>query len=126
MIKLLLDEHISPRVAQGLRTKNPKLVVHGMGEWDGGVMLGQEDEVILRKAAVGGFTLVTFDLKTILPLIRKWAEEERPHAGVILIDERTIFQGDIGELIRSLTSFVARHGRDEWRDRVRFLERAAR
>ena len=40
MLKLLLDEHISPEVADGLRRHNRSLVVHWMSEWENGNFLG--------------------------------------------------------------------------------------
>ena len=33
-------------------------------------------------------TLVTYDRRTIPPLLKDWAEEGRPHAGVIFVDEK--------------------------------------
>lgn len=34
MLKLLLDEHISPDIAAGLVRRNPKLLVRQMTEWE--------------------------------------------------------------------------------------------
>lgn len=90
MLKLLLDEHISPDVADGLRRRNPSLVTHCMTEWEGGGFLGKDDSASLLQAAQQGLTLVTYDRRTIPPLLKTWAEEGRQHAGVIFVDEKTI------------------------------------
>ena len=60
MLKLLLDEHISPDVANGLR-RNRTMEIRYMVEWDNGHFLGREDSPCLREAAVQGLTLVTYD-----------------------------------------------------------------
>lgn len=38
---------------------------------------------------------------TIPPRLKAWAEEERPHGGVIFVDQRTFLSSDFGGLIRS-------------------------
>ena len=60
MLKLLLDEYISPEVADGLR-RNRSLVVYWMAEWENGNFLGQEDSACLLEAATERLTLVTYD-----------------------------------------------------------------
>jgi hypothetical protein len=123
MLKLLLDEHISPNVAAGLRRRNRALVVHCLAEWGNGNFLGQEDSVILRHAAAQVLTLVTYDRRSIPPLLKAWAEEGREHAGVIFVDEKTISPADIGGLIQSLTTVTKETWKWDWTDRVCFLRR---
>jgi hypothetical protein len=123
MLKLLLDEHISPGVAASLRRRDRKVVVFGMAEWEDGNFLGQEDAACLRQAAVQKLTLVTYDRRTIPPLLKDWAEAGRQHAGVIFVDEKTISQADIGGLVQSL-GVLLKEARDwDWTDRVCFLQR---
>jgi hypothetical protein len=123
MLKLLLDEHISPDVAGGLRRRDRQVIVWGMAEWENGNFLGQEDSACLREAAVQNLTLVTYDRRTIPPLLKNWAEEARQHGGVIFVDEKTISQADIGGLIQSLDKLV-KEARDlDWTDRIYFLRR---
>jgi hypothetical protein len=52
MLRLLLDEHISPRVADGLRGRNRLLEVSCLAEWEEGEFLGQQDSACLQQAAV--------------------------------------------------------------------------
>jgi hypothetical protein len=47
-----------------------------------GIFLGQEDSPCLREAAAHGLTFVTYERRTIPPLLKIWAEEERTHGGV--------------------------------------------
>jgi hypothetical protein len=123
MLKLLLDEHISPGIATSLRRRDRKIVVFSMAEWEDGNFLGQEDAACLRQAAVQKLTLVTYDRRTIPPLLKDWAEEGRHHAGVILVDEKTISPADIGGLVQSL-GVLLKEARDwDWIDRVCFLRR---
>lgn len=123
MLKLLLDEHISPDVATGLRRRNPALVIRGMVEWEGGSFLGQEDSVCLEEASVQGFTLVTYDRRTIPLLLKRWAEEAHSHSGVIFVDEKTISPADIGGLVKALGALVKETRVWDWTDRIVFLRR---
>jgi hypothetical protein len=93
MLKLLLDEHISRHVSTGLRRRNRLIEIFCMSEWEEGT-LGQDDSVCLHAAALRGLTVVTYDRRTIPPLLKDWAEQERDHGGVIFVDERTIAPSD--------------------------------
>ena len=123
MVKLLLDEHISPAVADGLRRRNRSLMVVCMADWDGGEFLGQQDFVCLQEAAVHGLTLVTYDRRTVPPLLKVWAEEGRRHGGVIFVDEKTISPADTGGLVRALNELARATVRWDWSDRICFLRR---
>jgi hypothetical protein len=123
MLKPLLDEHISPEVAAGLRRRHRSLVVHWMGEWEGGGFLGQDDSVCLTRAAARKLTLVTYDRRTIPPLLKTWAEAGQQHGGVIFVDEKTLSPADIGGLVRALMQLFRETGRWDWTDRVYFLRR---
>jgi hypothetical protein len=70
MLKLLLDEHLSPVIAASLRRRDRKIVVFSMAEWEDTNFLGQEDAACLRQAAVQKLTLVTYDRRTIPPLLK--------------------------------------------------------
>ena len=123
MLKLLLDEHISPDVADGLRRRNRTTIVRYMAEWGNGDFLGQEDSACLQEAATQGLTLVTYDRRTIPPLLKVWAEEERKHGGVVFVDEKTISLTDIGGLVWALTRLLKETGKWDWTNRVSFLRR---
>ena len=84
MLKLLLDEHISPDVANGLRRRNRAIEIHYMVEWDDGYFLGQEDSPCLREAAAQGLTLVTYDRGTIPPCSKPGRKKSERTAGWFL------------------------------------------
>lgn len=121
MLKLLLDEHISPEVAKGVQRRIRALVIHTMVEWEEGNFLGKEDSVCLLEAAKQCLTLVTYDRRTVPPLLKLWAEEGRSHGGVIFVDEKTIAPSDIGGLVRDLSSLTVEAGVTDWTNQVYFL-----
>jgi len=123
MLKLLLDEHISPEVANGLRRRHRAIEIRYIVEWEDGYFLGQEDSSCLRAAAAQGLTLVTYDRRTIPPLLKTWAEEERTHGGVIFVDERTISPADIGGLVWALNRLARETGNWDWANRIYVLRR---
>jgi hypothetical protein len=121
VLRLLLDEHISPDVALGLRRRNRAIPVRSMAEWEDGSYLGQADAACPRAAAAQELTLVTYDRRTIPPLLKVWAEEERHHAGVVFVDEMTISPADIGGLVRALARLAKEARSWDWTDRICFL-----
>jgi hypothetical protein len=123
MIRLLLDEHISPQVANGLRLRNPTIEVRCLAEWENGRFLGQDDRACLHEAATQGLTLVTYDRRTIPPLLKTWGQEERTHGGVIFVDEKTISPANIGGLVGALSRLVKEAGHWDWTNRICFLRR---
>lgn len=123
MLKLLLDEHISQRVAQGLHRRNRLLTVHCIAGWENGRFLGQDDSACLEHAAEHGLTLVTYDRRTIPPLFKDWAEAGREHGGVVFIDEKTISPSDIGGQVRALSKLIRESANWDWTSRTCFLQR---
>jgi len=123
MLKLLLDEHISLAVVEGLRRRDRQLVVFSMAEWEDGQFLGEEDAPCLSEAASQGLTLVTYDRRTIPLLLKTWGEEQRKHGGVIFVDNKTISPSDTGGIIRSLSDLWRKTAKWDWTDRICFLRR---
>ena len=121
MLRLLLDEHISPKVAAGLRRRNRTIVVRYLLEWEGGNYLGQDDSACLQAAARQGLTLVTYDRRTIPPLLKDWAEAGRSHGGVIFVDEKSISPADIGGLVRALLALFRQTAKWDWTNRICYL-----
>jgi hypothetical protein len=123
VLKLLLDEHISPDVAAGVRRRSRGIAIRALVEWEGGDFIGQDDAACLTEASGQGFTFVTYDRRTIPPLLKTWAEEGRSHAGVIFVDEKTISPANIGGVVRALIELAKLSRNWNWIDRVCFLRR---
>ena len=121
MLKLLLDEEISPGVAAGLRRRNGALIVSAMTEWESGNFVGKDASDILREAADQELTLVTYNRLTIPPILKAWSEEECLHGGVIFVDEKTIPPAETSELLTALARVQDEAGSWEWTNRVTFL-----
>lgn len=125
MLKFLLDEHISPSVVAGLKRRMPHLTAYALTDWHEGAFLGQDDSNCLKAAAGEGLILVTYDRRTIPPLLKSWAEQGVRYAGVVFIDERTISQADIGGQVKALLELAKAARAWDWTDRICFLERGA-
>ena len=123
MLKLLLDEHISPRVALGLHRRNRLLTAYCIAGWENGRFFGQDDSACLEHAAEHGLTLVTYDRRTIPPLLKDWTEAGREHGGVTFIDEKTISPSDIGGQVRALSKLIRESVNWDWTNRTCFLQR---
>jgi hypothetical protein len=121
MLSFLLDEHISVKVAEQMRAKRADIPMQTLQEWREGRLLRQEDPVILAAAQEDGLTLVTYDQKTITPLVVQWMLTGRPHAGVLFVDDRSIPQYDIGGILRALIAYWDTFHLEDWTNRVGYL-----
>lgn len=119
-MKLMLDSHVPPAVARGLRAQIAIEVV-ALRDWQGGDYLDVEDSQILLAAQRAGWTFVTYDQKTIAPLTKEWAEADVPHGGIIFVDNRTIAPRNLGGLIRALIRLIKDLGDVDWENRIAYL-----
>ena len=124
MLRFLLDEHISPAVCLIVRERSSEVVIESLLEWRDGSLRGKDDSVVLSAATEAGYTLVTYDLRTIPPLLQVWAAKGLSHQGVVFIDERTCRPQDFSAIADSLIRIWDHLGTFEWRDRVAFAARA--
>ena len=76
---------------------------------------------MLESAAEEGLTLVTYDLKTIPPVLAEWGASGRVHGGVIFVDDRSISPADFGGLARALLLCWEVRGDWDWTDRIVYL-----
>ncbi len=122
MLRLLLDEHISSRVAHGLNRQLPLADVECILTWQGGAHLGSPDDVILNNALRDWRVVVTYDLATMPSAIQSMASDHGQHPGVLFIDTKTIRPNDIGGLVRALQSFLMIHAEsNHLNNQVHFL-----
>jgi hypothetical protein len=118
-MRLLLDIHIDPLVAKALVAEDIDIV--SLRDWQAGDDREVPDDVILADALFEGRVLVTYDKRTVPPLVRRWMHEGTTFAGVIIVDRLTIPQGDIGGLIRALRAFAIEQGDADWTNRLDYL-----
>ena len=123
MLRLLTDEHISPAVATAAVRRCPGIDVVAILTWENGHFLSASDALVLEEAHKQQLTLVTFDLRTIPPLLRSWAEQGLDHSGVLFVDERTVAQNDIGGLAAAICAIWRSEANSNWTNRVVYLRR---
>jgi hypothetical protein len=77
--------------------------------------------VFFPEASKEGLTFVSYDQKTIRPLLKSWAEAGVHHAGIVFVDEKTIAPQDFGRLSASLCRLWRSERRASWENRVVYL-----
>lgn len=120
----LTDAHMSPKVAVQVQAKRRDCQIHCLRSWRGGRLLDAEDNEILIAAFEEGLTLITYDQRTIVPLVSQWMMEGRSHGGVVFIDEQSILQEDIGGQVLALVELWDSANTDAWTVRIICLRRA--
>src|SRR5215210_4487942 len=113
-MKILLDAHISGRTVGKALIEGG----HDIRALDSEPELeGYSDPEVLQLAAAEGRVLVTANIRDFEPLLREWAGESRPHAGVILVP-RSVRNEAFGVLISGVEEAIAGTDQEEWVDRV--------
>ena len=123
-MKLLLDIHISKATVAALQSNFPRIDVAHIADWRGGVFRSADDADILAACFEEERVLVTYDQRTIPSLLRLWATEERPHAGVIFGDANTVAPGNPGAVARALAVLIREMAGCEKTNMVRYLRPA--
>ncbi len=123
MASFLIDENISTIVAEQLLRDNPSASIISIHHWHNGKFCGVEDEIILKEACIEMLTLITYDLKTIRPVLKMWNEIGQDHAGVIFIDDKSIANNDYGALIKSILQIYMQLKDTDFKNRIHFLQR---
>lgn len=118
MLRLLLDEHISPIVAKQLASRRKNMAIVGLPQWEDGLYLGARDDALLAAACEQNLTLLTYDCRTIVPLLQDWGKKGVAHGGAVLADERTIAQNDYGGLVRAVEILWDAQQDFDWTNRV--------
>ena len=121
MLRYLLDEHLSPKIAYEVSRHQAEIEIHSLLKWRDGILITEPDDVVLSTIEPEGLTLVTYDLATIPATLREFAEQGRDFAGVIFIDDRTIPQNQLGSLVKALIAFYAANANEDWTNRTAFI-----
>jgi len=117
-VRLLLDAHISRRVAAALRRRGHDVLAADEQR----ALDGWSDEDLLALCHRDDRILVTFDVKDFPAIVRRWSEAQRPHAGCMIVVG--IDHSEFGAIIRALEQvFAARPEPADWRDCTAFVAR---
>lgn len=123
-MKLLLDEHFSPRIAVQLRRRGHDVVAAR----ERADLRGLRDADLFALMAAERRAIVTEDASDFLPLVRAAVVRGTDHFGVVLTSSRQFPRTirSIGRLVSALDAFLAaRPGDDALRGQTWWLEPAS-
>ena len=119
-MRLLLDEHYSPRIATELRERGHDVV--SAAERDD--VRGLGDRELWNVATAEGRALMTENAADFMPFVREAAAEGARHSGVVFTSPRSSPRslGTIGVYVERLDSYLREHSADDaLADRVHWL-----
>jgi predicted nuclease of predicted toxin-antitoxin system len=119
-LRLLLDQHYDPVIAQELRRRGIDAVaVQG----DRPDLEGQDDEILLRAAAAERRVMVTNNVRDFAPLVEDFGLRGETHYGVVLTNDSTFprSKAGVGLLIRALSALVEDAPDDDLLDSCMYL-----
>jgi predicted nuclease of predicted toxin-antitoxin system len=110
-LRLLLDEQLSPAVAEALRRRGHDCVAVA----ERPDLRGRHDDDILRIAAVERRVLVTEDVADFALLAARRLSGGTPHHGIVLVPHRTFprTRSGIGLLARALERLLTTRADDD-------------
>jgi hypothetical protein len=119
-VRLLLDEHLAPLIAEQLRSQGADVVAVAEREQ----MRDLRDEPLLRVAMDEGRALVTNRVAHLGPIVERWGLAEQPHPGLVLIADTRRCRSRAGadDVIAVLRLLLQAHPNDDALvDQVRWL-----
>jgi hypothetical protein len=110
-VRLLLDEHFSPEIAESLRPHGHDVVAVAERE----DLRGRADAVILAAAAAERRVVVTEDVGDLMSLAARRLPDRKPHRGVVLVARHAFprYRSGFGAIIRALDALLAAHPGDD-------------
>lgn len=110
-MRLLLDEHLSPDIAEALRSRGHDVVA----VTERRELRGRPDVDVLVVAAAERRVMVTEDIRDFAWLGLRWLPTRRPHHGVVLVPRRSFprHPAGYGGLVRALEALLAAHPGDD-------------
>lgn len=116
-MKLALDHHYSPRVAQLLRSQGFDVLAAIERDWHD---LGDED--LLEQCVAERRALLTNNVKHFVPIAQRWASDGRRHHGIVLTTSGAAVRDNIGWLATALSDLLTENpGEDDLLDRIHWL-----
>lgn len=110
-MRLLLDEHYTPEIADQLSSQG-----YNATAVSGDTALeGLDDEALLRIAADQGRALVTNNVRDFAPLATDWAARGDDHAGLIFTSDKSLprSRDSIGAYVERLRELLDGHPADD-------------
>jgi len=111
-VKLVLDEHYSPAVAEQLRLRGYDVIpVAERVAADLAQLRRKSDEELLRWAGGESRILVTENVRDFMAIHHAFLVRGEPHAGILFTSPRRFprYTGAVGLLVGALAAFVDRH-----------------
>lgn len=118
-MKLALDHHYSPLIAEGLRERGHDAVAAIEAGWD-----AEDDEPLLELCAEGQRTLLTNNVADLAVISRRWQTEGRSHSGLIFTSDASLprTRGNIGSYVAAVDELMQKHPEaDAFLDRTHWL-----
>jgi predicted nuclease of predicted toxin-antitoxin system len=119
-VKLLLDEHYSPEIAQQLHARGHDVVAVA-ARTD---LVGLGDDELLRRMAQERRAIMTNNVKDFMPLAIRMPQRAGDHYGLLFTSDRSMPRRSdaIGRVVDALDAFLQRHhGEDSYRNQVQWL-----
>jgi hypothetical protein len=114
MLRLLTDENFNHHIVRGLKLRLPQLDIVSVRQVG---LSGLPDPTLLKWAAQEQRTMLTHDIRTMIPFAIQLLQQGQLMAGVILIPN----QLEIGRAIKDLELLVECLSPSELRDEVKYL-----
>lgn len=118
-MRLALDHHYSPTIAQKLRDRGHDVVAAIEVGWE-----DEDDNLLLGLCAAAGRALLTNNVADFAVISRQWQVEGRSHAGLVFTSDRSWprTKDNIGTFVEALERLLAQHrDGDSFRDRIHWL-----
>lgn len=114
MLRLLTDENFNNQIVRGLKLRLPQLDIVSVKHMGLG---GSSDPILLKWAAQKERTMLTHDIRTMVPYAKELIKRSEPMAGVIVVPD----QLQIGRAIKNLELLLETFSQSDFRDRIEYL-----
>jgi hypothetical protein len=118
-VRLALDHHYSPLIAEGLRRRDHDAVAVAERGWE-----TEEDEPLLALCVEERRTLLTDNVADFVVIGRRWHAEGRPHFGLIFTSDTSLprTRRNIGRYVDALATLMTLNPEvDGFADRTHWL-----
>lgn len=118
-MKLALDHHYSPLIAEGLRKRDHDVIAAVEAGWE-----AEEDDPLLALCADDHRALLTNNVADFVVIGRRWHTEGRSHRGLIFTSDASLprTRDNIGRYVDAIDALMQDHPEiDGFIDRTHWL-----